>query len=1239
MNKNLSAYRTLILNNGKRTENHRVLFDTGAQVNIISESHPILNDANICTKGQLKVKGVFDDKFSMVTQYCELNVSYVSMKETYCMGQRLRFWIVPNNANFGIILGLDDIQKYNITVGRKILIRDKNGVNEIKDCESKLFYDYGFSKDGSLRKYFIDHQYNGKNVAITNGDEDFLVVGNILTVPNNRKIDFENCEIWNGDCADIDEVCDILTEEFVFNVIKYNENLKLPEFDLNKITIGDQLTPEQKQKVIELLTEYQDIFSKGSHDIGRNKTLRFDFAVTSNDPQPAKMYRLSPEKQKLVHEEIKRLVQASVLEKAPQASVITSVFIPLKKPDGTIRLVSDFRAANTTILGSNIDIEKPNDILSRMANHQLYVQSDLVKAFFGLELVENKRHLLTCIDPLTGEKWQYATMPMGVKCSSQFFDNAAKILLYKDIPTEKYCHYIDDACLFGNNFDEMINLLRVFYENHRQAGFKINVKKSKFFVTEVKMLGYIVGIKGVTCDPKRAEDLRKLEVPKTKKQLQKSLGAIGYNRALIPNYAHVSSKLTNRLRKDYKFECNESLKKDWRELLDIFEKRVILTRPDWDTMFELICDASGHAIGAVLRQKQNNTDAIIGVYSYTLSQTEKQWETSARELFGIFKSVSHFKEFLVFRKFKIISDSKVNVLLLTGKANQVRVDEHGHSPAYKYLLYLSKFDFEIEHMSGVAKRFLLTDLLSRKNIDIENSYLQMGKNLRKPILFLKNLANGKYDALVDQAKVIGEIQIKVPTNNFVIIEKIRRGQMESRYIKSCLEKLDKNMSVNNGILYKKGKILCPPYMTIEVLSEIHVHGMATIDLFRKLDFYGIEIVDKIKMVKDFMKSCDLCQQIFTSVPKIPVDRTVRIVETINQQWNIDNFHFGKGKMVVLLILDQFSGFIRCKILERETGQVVKTALFEVMMDVGIPKVVRSDNGACFVCKEVSELFEMFNIHHSTISPSNSRANKAERAILAVQTQLRALQPEQDNVDDFRLALALAVFLINTRIPKGEKYSAYEKFFKESNEFMQQLPDLSVKKQESLNNQMRNAFLKTCEIRNSILEQKSEDLRNLESSIGCHSGLFQKGDLVKIKQVQKPGQIKKLFKPYSEKNYRVVKVLPSCNSLSIEEVNDNMRIRPNRTRVHMRRVKKVKSRKEMVEHYNMDHIVQTIGSSQRNENMEENVVEQLRIKQAPEQKSENTDNEFISDRRVETAILFGEDRMQLRPRTGNVNYKD
>ena len=56
MSNHLSAYRTLILDNGMKAEKHKVLFDTGAQVNIISEQHSILDEVIIYSKGQLKVK-------------------------------------------------------------------------------------------------------------------------------------------------------------------------------------------------------------------------------------------------------------------------------------------------------------------------------------------------------------------------------------------------------------------------------------------------------------------------------------------------------------------------------------------------------------------------------------------------------------------------------------------------------------------------------------------------------------------------------------------------------------------------------------------------------------------------------------------------------------------------------------------------------------------------------------------------------------------------------------------------------------------------------------------------------------------------------------------------------------------------------------------------------------------------------------------------------------------------------
>ena len=82
-------------------------------------------------------------------------------------------------------------------------------------------------------------------------------------------------------------------------------------------------------------------------------------------------------------------------------------------------------------------------------------------------------------------------MPMGAKSASQSYHSIARQLLFRGINRENFAHYIDDATIFGNEFDRVLEILRQFLENHKKFGFKINVSKSEFFVQEIKIYGYL----------------------------------------------------------------------------------------------------------------------------------------------------------------------------------------------------------------------------------------------------------------------------------------------------------------------------------------------------------------------------------------------------------------------------------------------------------------------------------------------------------------------------------------------------------------------------------------------------------------------------------------------------------------------------------------------------------------------------------------------------------------------------
>ena len=1164
------AYRNVLFKANMGNEiGGKLLFDTGATTNLIAMNHPIMNFAELQPLSpKIKVNGAFNSEPIYITETVELDISAFDIDgNKFQVGRKIKFFVIENKCNFTAILGMKTIKELNITVGRKIRLKRNKKIVEIKPADDFKVHYNGLNDTGCLKAYYVDLKYNPSEVyLVTDCNSEYILNGNSFFTPKSQQFDIENCKIEKVQKVSIEEAIEGVSAHFCLKVAEMGKN-ELPRLNLEKLKIGDQLTESQKSLVKALINEYESVFSKDPYDIGTVKGIKYDIETTTNIPQKAKIFPLPKEQQQIVHDEILKLLKSGVITEYPDCSIITSVFIPIKKKDGTYRLVSDFRAANNTIVASNLVIPKPTDLISKMSNHIYYCATDLVKAFWSVDLEESKQTLFTCFDPITGQKYKYRKMPMGAKSASQAYHSIARQLLFKGINTNCFSHYIDDATIFGNNFSEVFETLRKFLDNHKKFGFKINAAKSEFFVNEIKMLGFYVGTNGTRMCEKKGADFDKLEIPKTQDKLRKNLASFGFYRTVVPDYAQVAAPLFDRLKKGFKFVIDEKYETEWKNIINQFQKRVTLTRPDYDYPFILETDASGIAVGAVLKQNINGSIKIISVYSYKLSVTERHWECAARELLGIYKAIVNWKDYLWGQKFHIRTDSRVNTILLSAKLGQVRVDESAVSPAYKFLCYISKYDFTIEHISGKCKSFLLSDLLSRRNLEYNQKILQLGKNFRQPLLFLKDLVTGKLDKISDEntksnstTEQVNVLKLQVPPNQNEIYKDICKAQTESVQVQKilCDYKENTRFNIKNGVLYLKDRLFVPQHYVIHVLEKIHIHGQGTYGMFRQLEKYNLDFEGKINLVSKFILSCSECQASITGIKKKFTDKTINMVDNINKELHIDNMKF--GKIPILVACDAFSGFVRYKIMSDETAKSVKTAIFELFMEFGIPKVVKSDNGSCFVARETEELFEIFNCVHTTISPSNSRSNgKIEGVIGQIQTQLRLLQPAKDNFDELRMAMGLAVFEINTKVGKNAKFSAFEIQFKIPSSYVRQMPDITESKLHSLNVHMRKAYAKAQNIKNEIMKNKFLYLEKLEAAHKNGTTVFQKGDWVKICKVQGPGELKKLHRPYSNRNYEVLRVLNHCNSLLLQEITKSSKIRPLRMRIHMRFCKLVHNR--------------------------------------------------------------------------------
>ncbi|XP_068319691.1 uncharacterized protein [Pyrus communis] len=79
----------------------------------------------------------------------------------------------------------------------------------------------------------------------------------------------------------------------------------------------------------------------------------------------------------------------------------------------------------------------------------------------------------------------------------------------------------------------------------------------------------------------------------------------GFYRRFIKDFSKIAQPLCRLLQKEVAFEFDDACSTAFKHLKETLTSAPIITPPDWSLPFELMCDASDYAIGAVLGQRKN----------------------------------------------------------------------------------------------------------------------------------------------------------------------------------------------------------------------------------------------------------------------------------------------------------------------------------------------------------------------------------------------------------------------------------------------------------------------------------------------------------------------------------------------------------------------------------------------------------------------------------------------------------
>ena len=129
----------------------------------------------------------------------------------------------------------------------------------------------------------------------------------------------------------------------------------------------------------------------------------------------------------------------------------------------------------------------------------------------------------------------------------------------------------------------------------------------------------------------------------------------------------------------------------------------IMAKPDWNKEFEIMCDASDYAMGAVLGQRTDKMFKAIYYASKTFNEAQENYSTTEKEMLAIVFACEKFRPYILGSHVIIHTDHAAIKYLMAKKESKPRL--------IKWVLLLQEFDLESKDKKGCDN--VIADHLSR----------------------------------------------------------------------------------------------------------------------------------------------------------------------------------------------------------------------------------------------------------------------------------------------------------------------------------------------------------------------------------------------------------------------------------------------------------------------------------------------------------------------------------------------
>ncbi|KAI3725393.1 hypothetical protein L1987_65181 [Smallanthus sonchifolius] len=596
-----------------------------------------------------------------------------------------------------VILDMDEDKNVPIILGRPFLATAKALIDvysrrlTLRVDEEEVTFDVGRSmqhtqnQDDSL--YFVETVYS----CVSDHLQDTAEEENLDTqIVGGETFDPVAASVEDPPSVELKELPNHLEYAFL------DGESRLP------VIIASDLTSDEKERLLEVLKQHKRAIAWRIMDIkGINPSFYTQKILMEDDYKPVVQHqrRLNPNMQEVVKKEVIKLLDAGLIYPISDSPWVSPVQVVPKKgrmtvitnekneliPTRTVtgwRVCIDYRKLNDATRKDHFPLPFIDQMLERLAGKMFYCFLDGFSGYFQIPITPEDQEKTTFTCPYG--IFAYRRMPFGL-CNAPATFQHCMVAIFHDM--------IEDS----------------MEESGEDVG-QVRGGQSSVELGEMPLHGegrHCAWAQGFTCGIEvyraKIDTISKLPPPTSVKSIRSFLGHAGFYRRFIRDFSKIARPMNQLLEKEAQFVFSDECLSTFNLLKEKLVNAPIMVAPDWKLPFEIMCDASDFAVGAVLGQRREKQFHPIYYASMMLNDAQEHYTTTEKELLAVVFSFDKFRSYLVLSKTIVFTDHAALRHLFSKQDAKPRL--------IRWVLLLQEFDIEIRDKKGAKN--VAADHLSR----------------------------------------------------------------------------------------------------------------------------------------------------------------------------------------------------------------------------------------------------------------------------------------------------------------------------------------------------------------------------------------------------------------------------------------------------------------------------------------------------------------------------------------------